>query len=118
MVELIAQIFGMVFVCVILVCIVSTFGTYIVEDYKLRKDVDKHREFRNEHGGFLKEVPLVMEKEKFRELKGFPSEEIFGQEDIFLHQNILNSGRKNLEIDFICLTSSKHYEEWKLYEHE
>ena len=69
------------------------------EDYKLRKDVDKHREFRNEHGGFLKEVPLVMEKEKFRELKGFPSEEIFGQEDIFLHQNILNSGRKNLEID-------------------
>ena len=38
MVELIAQIFGMVFVGVILVCIVSTFGTYIIEDYKLRKN--------------------------------------------------------------------------------
>tara|TARA_R100000995_G_C3423640_1_gene95141 strand:+ start:542 stop:664 length:123 start_codon:yes stop_codon:yes gene_type:complete len=38
MIELIAQVFGMVFVCVILVCIVFTFGEYIIEDYKLRKN--------------------------------------------------------------------------------
>ena len=38
MIELIAQIFGMVFVGVIIVCIVFTFGEYIIEDYKLRKN--------------------------------------------------------------------------------
>ena len=38
MIEIIAQIFGMVFVGVIIVCIVFTFGEYIIEDYKLRKN--------------------------------------------------------------------------------
>ena len=70
------------------------------EDYIMRKDTDKRVEFsKNEDGGFLKEVPLVMEKNKFIEIGGFPDDEIFGQEDIFLHQNILNSGRKNLQVD-------------------
>ena len=38
MIELIAQIFGMTFVGIILVCIVFTFGDYIIEDYILRKN--------------------------------------------------------------------------------
>ena len=38
MVELIAQIFGMVFVGVILVCIVITIGEYIEEDIKLKRN--------------------------------------------------------------------------------
>ena len=38
MVELIAQIFGMIFVGIILMCIVFTLGDYIIEDYKLRKN--------------------------------------------------------------------------------
>ena len=70
------------------------------EDYIMRKDTDKRIEFsKNEDGGFLKEVPLVMERNKFLELGGFPDDEIFGQEDIFLHKNILESNRKNLQVD-------------------
>jgi hypothetical protein len=70
------------------------------EDYLMRKDTDKRLEFsRNEDGGFLKEVPLVMDRSKFLELGGFPDDEILGQEDIFLHKNILQSGRKNLKVD-------------------
>ena len=38
MIELIAQIFGMVFVGVILVCIVITIGEYIEEDIKLKRN--------------------------------------------------------------------------------
>ena len=37
MVETIAQVFGMTFVCVILVCLVFTIGEYIREDIKSKK---------------------------------------------------------------------------------
>ena len=40
MVETIAQIFGMTFVTIIIACVVFTFGDYIIEDYKLRKNKD------------------------------------------------------------------------------
>ena len=38
MVETIAQIFGMVFVGTILVCIIGEVGSYIAEDIKLKKN--------------------------------------------------------------------------------
>tara|TARA_B100000131_G_C17565820_1_gene388756 strand:+ start:342 stop:464 length:123 start_codon:yes stop_codon:yes gene_type:complete len=38
MIETIAQVFGMVFVGIIIMCIVFTFGEYIIEDYKLKKN--------------------------------------------------------------------------------
>ena len=38
MIETIAQILGTAFVGIILECIVFTFGDYIIEDYKLRKN--------------------------------------------------------------------------------
>ena len=69
------------------------------EDYVLRQDTDMAEEFKETSGGFLKEVPLVMKKDIFKELGGFPDTEILGQEDIFLHKNILKSDRKNLQID-------------------
>lgn len=69
------------------------------EDYKLRQDIDLIKEFQNDKGGFLKEVPLVMEKNNFFEIGGFPEREVLGQEDIFLHKNILKSGKKNLKVD-------------------
>ena len=73
------------------------------EDFHFRRDTDLKEEFENTSGGFLKEVPLVMEKNIFFELGGFPEREIMGQEDIFLHKNILNKNKKNLKIDI------KHY---------
>ena len=42
MVETIAQIFGMTFVGIIIVCVVITFGDYIIEDYKLRKNKNEN----------------------------------------------------------------------------
>ena len=36
--ELIVQIFGMSFACLILFCIVWTFGDYIIEGIKLKKN--------------------------------------------------------------------------------
>ena len=70
------------------------------EDYVMRKDTDKRVEFsKNDEGGFLKEVPLIMERKNFIDIGGFPDDEIFGQEDIFLHKNILQSGKKNLQVD-------------------
>ena len=38
MIETIAQVFGMVFVGIILVCIVITIGEYIEEDIKLKRN--------------------------------------------------------------------------------
>ena len=69
------------------------------EDYILRRDTDMVVEFQEDSGGFLKEVPLVIKKSIFESLGGFPDTEILGQEDIFLHKNILKSDRKNLQID-------------------
>ena len=69
------------------------------EDYLLRKETDLANEFKEDSKGFLKEVPLVMEKNKFFEVGGFPEREILGQEDIFLHKNILKSGKRNLKVD-------------------
>ena len=42
MIETIAQIFGMVFVGIIIVCVVITFSDYIIEDYKLRKNKNEN----------------------------------------------------------------------------
>ncbi len=70
------------------------------EDYQMRCGLDKKNIWKeNQPGGYLKEVPMVIEKENFIKLKGFPENEIIGQEDIFLHQNILQSGKKNKQID-------------------
>jgi len=69
------------------------------EDYLLRKETDLANEFKEDSKGFLKEVPLVMEKNKFYELGGFPERELLGQEDIFLHKNILKAGKKNMKVD-------------------
>ncbi len=69
------------------------------EDFTYRKNTDLTEEFEDETGGFLKEVPLVMEKNIFFEIGGFPEREILGQEDIFLHKNILKSGKENLKVD-------------------
>lgn len=73
-------------------------------DFKMRQTTDKKNEWdENDARGYLKEVPLVMERDKFMELNGFPESEILGQEDIYLHRNILDSGRKNRQVDV------KHY---------
>ena len=42
MIETIAQVFGMIMVGTIIVCIVFTFGNYIIEDYKLRKNKNEN----------------------------------------------------------------------------
>ena len=69
------------------------------EDYILRLRTDKSKEYSDHSGGFLKEVPLVMEKNAFFEIGGFPEDELFGQEDIFLHKKILSLGKRNLQVD-------------------
>ena len=69
------------------------------EDYVLRVRTDKKNKYLDHSGGFLKEVPLPMEKNVFFEIGGFPEDELFGQEDIFLHKKILESGKRNKKVD-------------------
>ena len=40
-----------------------------------------------------------MEKNIFFEIGGFPEDELFGQEDIFLHKKILKLGKRNKKVD-------------------
>ncbi len=69
------------------------------EDYVLRISSDKENKYSDHSGGFLKEVPLVMEKNIFFEIGGFPEDELFGQEDIFIHKKILELDKKNKKVD-------------------
>ena len=70
------------------------------EDYQMRCSSDKKGIWDpNSEDGYLKETPMIIKREKFLELKGFPDTEVMGQEDIFLHQNILKTGKKNLQVD-------------------
>ena len=70
------------------------------EDYKMRAYTDKKNEWsKNPIGGYFKEVPMIIKRDTFFEIGQFPDHEIIGQEDIFLHQNILKSGKLNARVD-------------------
>ena len=88
---IIAVIIGLIAGIVIISLINKNKSLSLLSDAK--KEAEKIIESAKDKGESIKNNKILQAKEKFLELKGFPDTEVMGQEDIFLHQNILKTGK-------------------------